>query len=53
MTAKGIGSISTQNSDIDITVGPGASDKSMAPTRCVFRRSPDDRLVECGGTWKK
>tara|TARA_R110002110_G_scaffold3665_4_gene18968 strand:+ start:12728 stop:12889 length:162 start_codon:yes stop_codon:yes gene_type:complete len=53
MTAKGIGSLSAQNSDIDITVGSVASEKSMAPTRCVFSRSPDDRLVECGGTWNK
>ena len=52
-TAKGIGSISTLTFDLDITVEPVASSKSVAPTHRVLGRSPRGKLVECGGIWKK
>ena len=52
-TAKGVGSISTLNFDLDITVEPVASSNPMAPTHRVLGRSPRGKLVECGGIWKK
>lgn len=52
-TAKGVGSISTLNFDLDITVEPIASSNPMAPTHRVLGRSPRGKLVECGGIWKK
>ena len=47
--AKGVGSISTLNFDLDITVEPIASSNPMAPTHRVLGRSPRSRLVEYGG----
>ena len=52
-TAKGVGSISTLNFDLDVTVEPVASTNPMAPTHRVLGRSPRGNLVECGGIWKK
>ena len=52
-SSKGVGSISILTFDIDITVGPVASDNPMAPTHRVLGRSPRVRLIECRGIWKK
>ena len=51
--SRGQGTIATLTFDAEIILEPNTSDNAQAPTHRVLAKSPQGRLFECGGVWKK